>query len=679
MSCFSCFSVGRRTGVGKTHGKDSLQDSNTSEKKAPAIRDGTDAAQVSSQPEVAHLESSLVGKPFPVDELGPCPPSNNGQRLETVKCVMEAEKNADPTLAPVLQLLCKILHVETACVTMIVEDGVLVKQGTGMLTQKKVYPQPGVCHWILVPDKPQTMIVEDMQQDARTSTTAVVAEAPHMRFYAAAPLIASNGHVLGTLCLWDTKPRAFDSNSAAILANFAELVVRELEMSAVMKLQLNMANMLKRAMDCYQQSYLFVDVSAPGWQILHVNQAFTKCTGLSRERATNALFWDLFSSSSCRIEEPWLEHQDMLTEKRPFQINSLRCTACCNDGESVYSALVRPATTDRVDADAMVIGIPAGSFSSDLTQKTGDYFFVVLRSPQEASRQQTSSPIKGLRMGPQLGIGTQGRVYRGTLDGQAVAVKIVDNVKTLRKIGAMPLEAALLRDLRHARIVNLLKSGFALGSTTAERQLWLVTELCDKGPLELAVDKGLFRTAPTPKAPPCLNTILQTALEIAEGLAFLHSCCVVHCDLSAGNVLLCSDSEQPHGFSAKISDFGMCRIKDMVAQESLQGTYSHMAPEVIEGQEFSEASDVYALGVLVWEMYNGQRAWSGLHFAQLSYAMFVEKRMLQFPEGTPEGLKSLASRCLARAPTDRPSSQELPALLKDLISDSQQWKHCNSL
>ena len=51
--------------------------------------------------------------------------------------------------------------------TMIVEDGVLVKQGTGMLTQKKVYPQPGVCHWILVPDKPQTMIVEDMQQDAR--------------------------------------------------------------------------------------------------------------------------------------------------------------------------------------------------------------------------------------------------------------------------------------------------------------------------------------------------------------------------------------------------------------------------------------------------------------------------------------------------------------------------------
>lgn len=43
----------------------------------------------------------------------------------------------------------------------------MVKQGTGLLSEKKVYPQPGVCHWILVPDQPQTMIVEDMHLDAR--------------------------------------------------------------------------------------------------------------------------------------------------------------------------------------------------------------------------------------------------------------------------------------------------------------------------------------------------------------------------------------------------------------------------------------------------------------------------------------------------------------------------------
>ena len=51
---------------------------------------------------------------------------------------------------------------------------------------------------------------------------------------------------------------------------------------------------------------------------------------------------------------------------------------------------------------------------------------------------------------------------------------------------------------------------------------------------QVAIDKGLFRTAPTPKAQPCMETILQTALQIAEGLTFLHSRCVVHCDLSGG-------------------------------------------------------------------------------------------------------------------------------------------------
>ena len=43
----------------------------------------------------------------------------------------------------------------------------MVKQGTGLLSEKKVYPRPGVCHWILIPDQPQTMIVEDMHLDAR--------------------------------------------------------------------------------------------------------------------------------------------------------------------------------------------------------------------------------------------------------------------------------------------------------------------------------------------------------------------------------------------------------------------------------------------------------------------------------------------------------------------------------
>lgn len=78
-------------------------------------------------------------------------------------------------------------------------------------------------------------------------------------------------------------------------------------------------------------------------------------------------------------------------------------------------------------------------------------------------------------------------------------------------------------------------------------------------------------------------------------------------------------------------------------------------------------------------MYSGQRAWSGLHFAQLSYAMLVEKRSLQLPEEAPQDFRVLVERCLSRLPADRPNSQDLPTQLKALLAENDQWKDRSSL
>ena len=94
---------------------------------------------------------------------------------------------------------------------------------------------------------------------------------------------------------------------------------------------------------------------------------------------------------------------------------------------------------------------------------------------------------------------------------------------------------------------------------------------------------------------------------------------------------------------------------------------------------YAQASDVYSCGVLLWEMYSGQRAWSGLHFAQLSYAMSVEKRSLQLPEEAPQDFRVLAERCLSRLPADRPNSQDLTTQLKELLAENDQWKDRSSL
>lgn len=65
----------------------------------------------------------------------------------------------------------------------------------------------------------------------------------------------------------------------------------------------------------------------------------------------------------------------------------------------------RPASTDKVDEDALLIGIPAGSFSPDAAPRDDSYFFVVLRAPQEVFWRQPPSPIDGLKLGAQLGAG----------------------------------------------------------------------------------------------------------------------------------------------------------------------------------------------------------------------------------------------------------------------------------
>lgn len=91
-------------------------------------------------------------------------------------------------------------------------------------------------------------------------------------------------------CLWDQKPRSFDSERIATLCNFSELVAREIEASAALMWNQMLSRKLQRAIDCYQQAYLFVDVSQSGWEVLHANQAFCNRTGEKSKALTGHHF-----------------------------------------------------------------------------------------------------------------------------------------------------------------------------------------------------------------------------------------------------------------------------------------------------------------------------------------------------------------------------------------------------
>ncbi len=122
---------------------------------------------------------------------------------------------------------------------------------------------------------------------------------PGVRFYVGTPLIASNGHRIGTLCFADTRPRDFDASRCVVLNNLAELVVRHLEKDIALQLRAHDNNSLaaaygnlRRTLDCFDHCVALVDTSTAGWRILFVNNPACKMLGEQQQRRRAGL-WDM--------------------------------------------------------------------------------------------------------------------------------------------------------------------------------------------------------------------------------------------------------------------------------------------------------------------------------------------------------------------------------------------------
>ena len=188
----------------------------------------------------------------------------------------------------------------------------------------------------------------------------------------------------------------------------------------------------------------------------------------------------------------------------------------------------------------------------------------------------------------------------------------------------------------------------------------MLLEYADRGALQEACDKGVFQVDGAPSAP----AILRTALEIAEGMAFLHDRGIVHSDLTGGNILLASAEDAPHGVTTKVADFGLSREMDARSKVETRtyGTVTHMPPELLESGIISKAADGWSFGVLLWEMWHGCRAWASLNHAQVINAVAVAHEQLRFDAAAPRGIVELAAACMSRFPNERPTFHQAPLL-----------------
>ncbi|GLC34060.1 hypothetical protein PLESTB_000832900 [Pleodorina starrii] len=208
-------------------------------------------------------------------------------------------------------------------------------------------------------------------------------------------------------------------------------------------------------------------------------------------------------------------------------------------------------------------------------------------------------------------------------------------------------------------------------------QTWLIMEYCDRGCLQDAIDRGWLRvSAALENSGPRMDAVLATALELASALAFLHSKDIVHGDLSAWNVMLCTSGSTAavggRNFVAKIADFGLARHLDIRTKIETRtyGTLTHMPAETLRDGVVSKATDVYSLGVLLWQMYTSSRPWAGLRHGQIIVMVVTQGARLRFPPGCPPAYEDLALACMESNSSRRPAIEsvleQLEAIRKDL-------------
>jgi len=230
-----------------------------------------------------------------------------------------------------------------------------------------------------------------------------------------------------------------------------------------------------------------------------------------------------------------------------------------------------------------------------------------------------------------IGIGAFGKVYRARdiTSGEPVAVKIFN--ANIRDAGYLQ-ELGLLFAEEHPHIVPTLSFGYASG------EKYLVYRFMAGGSLRDVL-------ARTPRPP--LDHALSICRDILDGLAFAHARRVVHRDIKPENVLL-DGARWP--FSASLCDFGLsARLIEGESNASNFGSPAYMAPEQF-GEHYDHRVDLYAVGVMLYEMLYGRRPFDG-DATELRYAH--THRDMHVPSSTPISLAQFLRKLAARDPEKR--------------------------
>ncbi|XP_014669096.1 PREDICTED: tyrosine-protein kinase PR2-like [Priapulus caudatus] len=291
----------------------------------------------------------------------------------------------------------------------------------------------------------------------------------------------------------------------------------------------------------------------------------------------------------------------------------------------------------------------------------------VANSPSKAANRHII-PSDSITVCKELGVGEFGVVQQGIWtneDGDRiqVAIKCLSKEHMLNNPMDFLKEACIMHTIDNRHIVRLY------GVVLNTRALMLVTELAPlRSLLECLKEPTLRSSFP-------VSILCEFALQITNGMHYLEDNRLIHRDLAARNVLVFSKN------CVKISDFGLSRAlgvgKDYYQTNfnvNLKLPIAWCAPECINYLRFTSASDVWALGVTLWEMFSyGFQPWAALTGQQILEAIDEPSyQRLEKPECCPADYYRLMASCWEHEPPKRPTFAELHRVIPNIKPDQVQ-------
>ncbi len=323
-----------------------------------------------------------------------------------------------------------------------------------------------------------------------------------------------------------------------------------------------------------------------------------------------------------KIKEIFQSAQELTPEKRSDFLNR-----ACGDDRSLREEVEALLTADASNEN--FLSVPAYEFAARILAGEGTEF----SAGQKVGRYTILCP---------LGSGGMGHIYLAEDEqlGRKIALKLISPqfASDTRRVQRFEQEARAASALNHPNICVIHEVG-----TTDGGRHFIAMEYIQGVTLREQLSRG--------KLP--VRQALSVAVQVAGALASAHASGIIHRDIKPENIM-----QRPDGY-IKVLDFGLAKLTDGTTKVhtetgTLMGTVKYMSPEQLRDLKVDERTDIWSLGVVLYEMVTGSAPFKTRTSAETAADVLnLQRTRLEFPEGVPKQLQEIITKALEKDPDHR--------------------------